>query len=72
MPTREHRGHQHEYVSSDSSVSSMGSPPTVFGTEPIILVPANRNYPPIVTVSASPTMEPDTPDETLQRYTRVN
>ena len=40
------------------------------GTEPIILVPTSRDYPPIVTVQASPTMDQDRPDETL--YSRAS
>ena len=40
------------------------------GTEPIILVPTSRDYPPIVTVPASPTMDQDRPDETL--YSRAS
>ena len=37
----------------------------VSGTEPIILIPASRVYPQIVTVPASPTMEEDVTDEAL-------
>ena len=59
----------HKYVSSDSSVSSKDSSPTVSGTEPIILLPASRDYPLIVTVTASTTMDQDVPEETL--YSRA-
>ena len=41
------------------------SSPVVSGTEAIILVPASQDYPPIVTVPASPTMDRDVPDETI-------
>ena len=37
----------------------------VSGTEPIVLIPASRVYPQIVTVPASPTMEEDVTDEAL-------
>ena len=44
-------------VSTDSSVSSRDISPSVSGREPIILVPASRDYPPIITVPASPSMD---------------
>jgi len=37
----------------------------VSGTEPIILVPASRVYPQIITAPASPTTDQDVPDEAL-------
>ena len=43
----------------------MDSSPPVSKTEPITLVPASRDYPLIVTVPASPTMDQDMTDETL-------
>ena len=60
MHTKKHRRHQHEYASSDSSVSSIDTSPPVSGTEPIILVLASRDYPPIVTAPTSPSMDQDT------------
>ena len=72
MPVREHRRPPasspiiiHEYVSSDSSVSLRDSSRAVSGTEPIVLILASQDYPPIVTVPASPTMDQDVPDATL-------
>ena len=47
----------HDYASSDSSISSRDIFPSVSGREPIILVPASRDYPPIITVPASPSMD---------------
>ena len=43
----------------------MDSSPPVSETEHITLVPASRDYPLIVTVPASPTIDQDRPDETL-------
>ena len=60
MPTKKHRRHQHVSASSDSSVSSIDTSPPVSGTEPIILVLASWDYPPIVTAPASPFMDQDT------------
>ena len=71
MPVREYRRTSasspiiiHEYVSSDSSVSSRDLSPPVSGPEPIVLVPASQDYPLItVTVPASPTMDQDVLNE---------
>ena len=62
MLTKKHRRPHHKYISSDSSVSSRDSSPSVSGNEPIILVLASRDYPPILTVPASPTMDQDSAD----------
>ena len=85
MLTKKHRRPHHIYISSDSSVSSRDSSPSVSGNEPIILVLASRDYPPILTVPASPTMDQDSADTPrlsdlylesakliyTQRYTKV-
>ena len=49
-------------ASSDSSISSRDISPAVSGREPIILAPASRDYPPIITVPASPSMDQDQSD----------
>ena len=65
MPIKKYRRQLHDDASSDSSVSSREISPSVSGAEPIILAPASRDYLPIITFSVSPTMDPDTTDETL-------
>ena len=47
----------HDDSSLDSSVSSRDISPAVSGREPIIMALASRDYPPTVTVPASPDMD---------------
>ena len=62
MPIKKYRRQLHYDASSDSSVSSRDISPSVLGKEPIILAPASRDYPPIITVPASPNMDQDSSD----------
>ena len=63
MHIQRYRRQLHDDASSDSSVSSRDISPSVSEAEPIILVLASRDYPPIVTIPVSQTM--DETDETL-------
>ena len=63
MSIKKHRRQQHEDASSDSSVSSRDTSPLTSGDEPIILALASQDYPLIVTVPASLTMDQDITDE---------
>ena len=65
MHIQRYRRQLHDDASSDSSVSSRDISPSVSEAEPIILVLASRDYPPIVTIPVSQTMDPDETDETL-------
>ena len=64
MPVKKYRRQQSENAFSDSSVSIKDISSLVSGDEPILLAPASRDYPPIVTVPASPTVDQATTDDT--------
>ena len=66
MPIKKYRRQEHEYASSDSTVSSRDTSPPALGPEPIILVQASRVYPPFETAPASPTRDQGEPNPYLE------
>ena len=57
MHIQRYRRQLHDDASLDSSVSSRDISPAVSGREPIIMALASQDYPPTVTVLASPDMD---------------
>ena len=64
MPIKKYRRQQSENAASDSSVSSRDISPSVSGKEHLILALVSLDYPPIITVPASPNMDQDMTDGT--------
>ena len=62
MSIKKHRRQQSENAASDSSVSSRDISQSVSGKEHIILALVSLDYPPIITVPASPNMDQDSSD----------